>query len=55
MSKQIQITPEIEAQIRASIGDDTADVSKLAVFEARTLSTNQLKKLVDYLMVLELV
>lgn len=44
MSKQIQITPEIEAQIRASIGDDTADVSKLAVFEARTLSTKPIKK-----------
>lgn len=44
MSKQIQMTAEIEAQIKASVNDTNLDVSKLAVFEARTLSTKPIKK-----------
>ena len=44
MSKQIQMTAEIEAQIKASVNDANLDVSKLAVFEARTLSTKPIKK-----------
>lgn len=44
MSKQLPMTPELEAQIRASVNDANMDVSKLAVFESRTLSTKPIKK-----------
>lgn len=44
MSKRIEITPEIEAQMRASVGDEHLDTSKLVVFEARTLSTKPIKR-----------
>lgn len=44
MSKRIEITPEIEAQLRASVGDENLDTSKLVVFEARTLSTKPIKR-----------
>lgn len=44
MSKRVSITPEIEAKIRASVGDPNLDVSNFAVFEARALSTEALKR-----------
>ena len=44
MSKQVPMTPKIEAAIRAALRDPNADVSGLAVFEARFLSTEPLKK-----------
>lgn len=39
MSKRVELTPQIAAQIRASIGDADADVSKFVVFESRSLTT----------------
>jgi hypothetical protein len=43
-SKQVQMTAEIEAQLRAAIDDQTFDVSKVAVFEARALSTQPIQR-----------
>ena len=44
MSKRLEMTPEIEKQIRLSVGDDNLNVSNLAVFETRTLSTMPIKR-----------
>ena len=44
MAKQLEKTPEIEAEIRASVDDDTLDVSTFAVFEARMLSTEAINQ-----------
>lgn len=38
------MTPQIESYIRASIGDAEFDVSKLVVFEARTLTTEPIHR-----------
>lgn len=43
-SKRVKITPDIEAKIKASVGDPELDTSKLVVYEARTLSTEPIKK-----------
>lgn len=44
MSKRITITPTIQAQIRAALGDENLDTSKLAVFQAKVLSTEKIKR-----------
>lgn len=44
MSKRLEMTPEIEAQIRLSVGDENLNVSNLAVFETRTLSTKPIQR-----------
>lgn len=44
MSKRIQMTPEIEMRLRKAIDNPEADLSNLAVFEARMISTEPLRK-----------
>lgn len=44
MSKRLEMTPEIEAQIRLSVGDENLNVTNLAVFETRTLSTKPIQR-----------
>lgn len=44
MSKRIKMTPEIEAKLRRAIDNPDADLSNLAVFEARMISTEPLRK-----------
>lgn len=44
MSKKISITPQISKQIQFSLGDNVFDTSNLAVYEARFISTEPVKK-----------
>lgn len=44
MSKRVTITPQIEATIRNSVGDSELDLSKVAVYEARFVSTEPVTK-----------
>ena len=44
MSKRVIITKEIQDAVRLSIGDPELDLSKFAVYEARMLSTEPLRK-----------
>ena len=43
-SKRIKVTPEIDAMIKNSIDDQGIDTAKLAVYEARILTTEPLNK-----------
>lgn len=43
MSKRVQITSEIQSRIRAALGDPEADTSQFVVYEAKLISTEQLK------------
>lgn len=44
MSKRVEITPQIDAWIKSSIGDPEADTSKFVVFESKSLSTEPIKQ-----------
>lgn len=44
MSKKVTLTPEIETQLRTSLGDPAFDGSKVSIFEARSLSTEPIQR-----------